>query len=79
MEAKRQRWIDAAIKLSENKNEQVPCPFCANSFLKVRDEPIIQWKKIDRYLICELCGKYEVVTGNFKDSDFHFPDDANTL
>lgn len=54
-------------------------PSCGNSFLKVRDEPISQWQKIDRYLICELCGRHEVVTGNFKDSDFYFSDDADTL
>jgi Zn finger protein HypA/HybF involved in hydrogenase expression len=79
MEPERQEWINAAKKLIENKNEQVLCPSCSKSFLLVKDEPIYQWKKIDRYLICELCGKHNVITGNFKNSDFYFTDDANTL
>lgn len=72
-------WVDAAKKLAENKKEQVVCPCCNKSFLKVKDEPIIQWKKIDRYLICESCGQYNVMTGNFRDSDFYFSEDEKTL
>lgn len=79
MNSERQKWVDAAIVLAENKNEQVLCPSCSSSLLQVKDEPIFEWKKIDRYLCCNLCGKHEVMTGNFKDSEFYFPDDINTL
>lgn len=79
MDVIRQKWIDAAIKLAENKNEKILCPNCSNSFLLVLDVPIHEWKKIDRYLYCESCKKHEVMTGKFKDSDFYFSDDTDTL
>ena len=79
MKPESQKWIDAAEKLAENKKEQVLCPSCSNSYLLVKDEPNYQWRKIDRYLICKICGKHNIITGNFEDSDFYFTDDKNTL
>ncbi len=79
MNNRTQKWLDAAMKLAENKEDQVLCPSCLNSFLLVKDEPINQWRKIDRYLICESCDEYNVIAGNFKDSDFYFTDSVDTL
>ena len=73
------KWVDASVKFEKNKNEQISCPSCSKSLLIIKDEPIAKWKKIDRYLICESCGQYNVITGNFPDSDFYFSEDEKIL
>ena len=56
------RWIEAAKKLISNPDAIVKCPECHQGTLKVIDEPIPDWNKIDKYLICDVCGKYNVIT-----------------
>lgn len=58
----RRKWIDAAIALGKDPNEVVSCPECDIGILKVKDVPIKEWKKTDRYLICDTYGKYNVLT-----------------
>jgi uncharacterized protein with PIN domain len=53
-------WIEAANILFDNPQEIVSCPECKVGKLKVTDEPIEN--KIDRYMICDKCGKYNVLT-----------------
>lgn len=65
-------WLDAAMVLGKDKNAVVICPECQAGTLLVKDEPIPQWKKIDRYIICNICGKWNVMTGNYPDSGFYF-------
>jgi formate dehydrogenase maturation protein FdhE len=55
-------WIDAAKILSENPSAKVLCPVCKIGELNVKDEIVISEKKIDRYLICNTCGKWNVLT-----------------
>jgi hypothetical protein len=72
-----ERWIDAAMKLGKDKNEKVTCPACSAAVLKVKDEPYEPARKIDRYLFCESCGQWNVMTGNFPDSEFYFEEEAS--
>lgn len=62
MEEKTRKWIEAANMLIENPTAKVVCPECEKGFLQVKDEPIEIWKKLDRYLICDSCGKWNVIT-----------------
>jgi hypothetical protein len=55
-------WIEAARQLSINPKAVVICPECNSGYLQVKDELIEQWNKIDRYLICDTCGQYNVLT-----------------
>lgn len=71
----RRAWIDAGMAIEKDKTAKVLCPECKTGFLQVKDEPIPSWKKIDRYMICDHCGRHNVMTGNFPDSEFYFPED----
>jgi uncharacterized protein with PIN domain len=71
----RKDWLDAGKAIGQDKTVQVLCPECKTGFLQVKDEPIASWKKIDRYMICDRCGRHNVMTGNFPDSEFYFPED----
>lgn len=64
MEEKRRKWINAAKELSENGKALVLCPECEKGILRVKDEPIKEWQKVDRYLICDVCSKWNVITIN---------------
>ena len=55
-------WIAAAKIFSENKNATVECPECHKGILMVIDEVIDEKNKIDRYLKCNNCGKWNVIT-----------------
>jgi len=66
MDVKLERWIEAAKKLVNNPNAKVSCPECNTGTLAVIDEPF-GTEKIDRYLVCGTCGKYEVLTMNKPD------------
>lgn len=55
-------WISAAIKLIKNPEEKVTCPQCKEGVLKVSDLKFSEIKKTDRYLICDSCGHYNVIT-----------------
>lgn len=56
------RWLEAAKILASHPNEKVLCPECGDGYLLVKDERIVGWNQIDRYLICEKCGKSNVMT-----------------
>ena len=55
-------WLEAAIKLAEEPSATINCPKCKIRFLKVKDEPIELWGKVDRYIYCDNCKRYEVIT-----------------
>ena len=56
------KWIEAAKQLTTNLNAIIRCPECNKGNMKVNDAPIEQWNKIDRYMICDNCGKYNIIT-----------------
>ena len=62
MNGVRRLWLDAAKVLAINPEAIVSCPECRIGKLKVKDEPIEQWNKIDRYLYCDACGRWNVLT-----------------
>lgn len=57
----RQPWIDAAKILIENPDSKVSCPECKDGILRVEDTEFGN-DKIDRYLICDFCNHYNVIT-----------------
>ena len=65
----RRLWLDAAKILAENPEAVVNCPECEKGKLKTKDEEIKEWDKIDRYLICDTCGRYEVLTMTKRDNN----------
>lgn len=64
---KREEWIFAAKKLIKNPEEKVICPQCKEGVLRISDVKISEIKKTDRYLICDSCGHYNVITMNSND------------
>ena len=56
------RWREAANILAADPTAKVKCPECNNGYLKVKDEIIKQWNKLDRYMRCDNCGKWNVMT-----------------
>jgi hypothetical protein len=62
IDKKSRKWIDALLQFEKDPQAKVSCPECDTGFLFVKDVPISQWNKIDKYLICDSCGKYNVAT-----------------
>jgi uncharacterized protein with PIN domain len=56
------KWIDALLLFEKHPQAKIRCPECESGFLFVKDVAISQWNKIDKYLICDSCGKYNVAT-----------------
>lgn len=56
------KWLEAAKVLGKDANQKIIFPECGISHLIVKDELIPNWNKIDRYLICDNCGKWNVMT-----------------
>lgn len=57
------QWVEAAQKLGVSSAENVCCPDCGNTGLKVRDVEY-GWghvKGLERYLICSHCGAFNAV------------------
>ncbi len=54
-------WIEAAKMLCANTHAIVSCPECKIGILKVKDEPIKAWNKVDRYVYCDTCGKFNTL------------------
>ena len=55
-------WIDAFIELEKDSASKVKCPECGNGYLYIEE---VDWQNEtnkDVYLICDLCGKYNVAT-----------------
>lgn len=63
MKQQTKKWIEAAKILMEHPHRKVQCPECESGYLIIKDEPIPgRDKMIDRYLICDNCGKWNVMT-----------------
>jgi hypothetical protein len=59
---KSRQWINALLQIETYPQAKVRCPECDTGFLFIKDVPVPQWNKMDRYLICDACGKYNVAT-----------------
>lgn len=63
MKTQTSKWIEAAKILIEDSNHKILCPECQRGYLVIKDEPIPSSDEmIDRYLICDNCGKWNVIT-----------------
>ena len=64
----RQKWIRAGITLAQDKNAVVACPACDVGVLTVKDEEVNGGKPlngeilIDRYMKCDQCGTWNVLS-----------------
>ena len=74
MKSTTRKWIVAGLKLEKSKNEIVECPECGIGKLMVEDVTISGTNKIDRYLICDNCGKWDVIMMQLPDEN-HKPGD----
>jgi len=57
-------WLKAAKILRADPDGQVLCPDCKKGFLHAKDEIWPNGEKCDRYLICDNCKAYNVITFN---------------
>lgn len=55
------KWIESGRILQSDTTVKVLCPECDKGHLIV-DDVVIEGDRIDRYLICENCGKWNVIT-----------------
>lgn len=63
MKPETKKWIEAGKLLQYDPKAIVQCPECGIGTLQVKDEPIgNSSNRIDRYLICNNCGKWNVIT-----------------
>lgn len=63
MKSSTKRWLEAGYILQNDPNAIITCPECNVGKLIVKDEPIDNSStRIDRYLICDTCGKWNVIT-----------------
>lgn len=63
MKEQTRRWLDAAKILMEEPDRKILCSECEIGYLIVKDVPIIDREKmIDRYLMCNHCGKWNEMT-----------------
>ena len=58
----RLKWIDAGKIIKDDPTAKVLCPNCEKQFLKIRDEISPDGQHIDRYIVCENCNSYNVLT-----------------
>lgn len=67
------KWIEIGLKLSENPTLKIKCPVCEKGYIEVVDKPIPSTNKKDRYLICNNCKSWNVITmdDNQPSSDLH--------
>jgi len=63
MNEKWKRWMEVVRVLSDTPKAEIRCPECKEGMLKVKDELIRNSDKLERYIICNSCGAYTVVTG----------------
>jgi len=62
MDSKTKKWIELGIVLEKNPNAIVTCPNCGIGNIEVVDQIITGSNKIDRYLICNNCKSWNVIT-----------------
>ena len=59
------KWIEASKILGKDKNAIIICPECNDGNLTIKDELIAsRHDAVERYLICNACGKWNVITLN---------------
>lgn len=56
------KWIAAAKAFEDDPNAKVKCPECSIGELFIKDEIALEHRKLDRYLICNYCGKWNVIS-----------------
>jgi hypothetical protein len=56
------RWRDAANVLAKDRHAKVKCPECGIGHLLVKDVRIKGQNKLDRYMQCDNCSLYNVMT-----------------
>lgn len=64
------KWIDAVKVLESNPLAQVRCPECGVGYLKIKDEVAEKYGKLDRYMICDNCGRWNVMTMEIPENYF---------
>ncbi|MFB6456363.1 hypothetical protein ACE38W_13915 [Chitinophaga sp. Hz27] len=62
MEDRFRKWVDVGNVLAIDPTEKVNCPECNAGLLLVEDVPIPESDAWDRYLICEHCKKWAVMS-----------------
>jgi len=67
MKEKWKKWIDAFEKVHIDPDVKVICPECDMGQLILKKEPAPEYKKIDWYLICDNCGKWNVSTASLSE------------
>lgn len=70
MKESSKRWIEAAKILGKDATAKVKCPECDIGYLKVKDEVVEKYGKLDRYMICDNCGRYNVMTMEIPENYF---------
>lgn len=68
MTSGRKRWIEIGIDLSKDPGLKFKCPECGIGEIRVNDVKDIKigdMNLTDRYLICDNCNKWNVITGKF--------------
>ncbi len=61
MRPETRKWIEAGRIPQSDPSAVVLCPECGKGHLIV-DDVVIEGDKIDRYLLCDNCGKWNVIT-----------------
>lgn len=63
-----QKWLEAAKILIKDPKVKIICPECNKGTLIIKDEEFSE-TQIDRYMICDNCGRWEVITVGKPKSD----------
>jgi DNA-directed RNA polymerase subunit RPC12/RpoP len=56
------KWGEAANILAKNPTAKVRCPECSIGYLIVKDVLVESQNKLDRYMQCDNCSSYNVIT-----------------
>jgi len=64
MKESSREWLEAAKAFAENKNAKILCPECKKGYLFIKDEKFDKSSKVDRYIICNNCKRWNVLTFN---------------
>lgn len=68
MKEKFHTWMQIAGAFANLPAADVKCPDCKGGPLMVKDEPLAGMEEVDRYIICNACGAYAVLS-RFKKPD----------
>ena len=63
-------WLEAAKIFATNPHAKITCPECNVGEIVIKDEISKDQKKLDRYLVCNSCGKWNVITMSLPRTDF---------